>query len=422
MKARQLSYPIILFQLLIFTLSGYSYPVQNYDNDTLNINKLLSSGINFAKKKDFKKAQPAFTTALNSWQTHPDALLYLKIIRDSKQKTIKKKAAGNIFKAVFENYNAHYEKALKQIDKSRKKNKTYFPIYLIKGNILNNLENFEAAEIEYGKAIELAPKSPLPYLLSGLFYQKNDQPEKAIDDYSKAIELDPHSAICYYERGFVNCVQKNYLSAIKDFSGASKEYPEWGKSAIVNEAYFSRGVQRTHKKSYKRAVLDFNKAIEINPDYLDSYLNRGIAYRNLKSYRKAIKDFNTCIEKRKNFKDAYYHRGVTYYEQGKYKQANADLVKVLGFEPGNTKTRFKLAESYYKSGRYNKAITQFNKVLRQNSNYYWAYYWKGFACKSAHKNKQAVAAFKGFLSLAPKNYYKQIIIAETEIKKIQRGL
>ncbi len=421
MKLKHLLRLLTLLLITIFPLTLQAKTNIEDGTDTSKLNEALSSGIKFAKKKDFKKAKPAFRATLNSWQTHPNARLYLKIIRDSEQKTIKKKVAGNIFKAVFEDYNAHYKKALKQIEKSRKKNKTYFPVYLIKGDILNNLENDEAAELAYDKAIALAPKSPLPYLLRGLFYQKNDQPEKAIDDYSKAIEFDPNSAIGYYVRGFVNCVRKNYASAIKDFNVASKQYPDWGRSAIVNEAYFSRGVQRTLKKSYKRAVLDFNKAIEINPDYLDSYLNRGIAYRNLKSYRKAIKDFNTCIEKRPNFKDAYYHRAVTYYEQGKYKQANADLVKVLEFEPGNTKTRFKLAESYYKSGRYNNAITQFNKVLKQNPRYYWAYYWKGFACKSARKNKQAVAAFKGFLSLAPKNYYKQIIIVETEIKKIRRG-
>ena len=39
-------------------------------------------------------------------------------------------------------------------------------------------------------------------------------------------------------------------------------------------------------------LADFNKAIELNPNYADAYYNRGNAKGNLKDYKGAIADFN----------------------------------------------------------------------------------------------------------------------------------
>ncbi|MBE9592403.1 MAG: tetratricopeptide repeat protein, partial [Proteobacteria bacterium] len=36
-----------------------------------------------------------------------------------------------------------------------------------------------------------------------------------------------------------------------------------------------------------RAIEDYNKSIELDPNYADAYNNRGIAYRNLKEYERA---------------------------------------------------------------------------------------------------------------------------------------
>ncbi len=43
-------------------------------------------------------------------------------------------------------------------------------------------------------------------------------------------------------------------------------------------------------------MADYNKAIEINPQYAYAYNNRGWVYYNLKEYDKAIKDYNKALE------------------------------------------------------------------------------------------------------------------------------
>jgi len=64
-----------------------------------------------------------------------------------------------------------------------------------------------------------------------------------------------------------------------------------------------------------------------------------------------------------------------------------------------------VAENYYKAGKYNQAIAEFNKVIKLDARYFWAYYWKGYSHKNLWQPKQAVRAFQTFLEYAPKQYF-----------------
>ena len=60
---------------------------------------------------------------------------------------------------------------------------------------------------------------------------------------------------------------------------------------------------------YEEAIKDYDKAIELDPDYSDAYNNRGLAKYYLDKYGEAIKDFNKVIELTPNYTNAYYDRG-----------------------------------------------------------------------------------------------------------------
>jgi tetratricopeptide (TPR) repeat protein len=42
--------------------------------------------------------------------------------------------------------------------------------------------------------------------------------------------------------------------------------------------------------------LDYNQAIELDPEYTHAFNNRGLAYADLKQFEKAIQDYNQVIE------------------------------------------------------------------------------------------------------------------------------
>ena len=68
-----------------------------------------------------------------------------------------------------------------------------------------------------------------------------------------------------------------------------------GYSQTAKE-YFDRGIAKYNLHDNRGAIVDYTKAIEINPEYAEAYHNRGIAKDFLKDYRGAIADYTMVIE------------------------------------------------------------------------------------------------------------------------------
>lgn len=424
MKFRSLLVPALT--LLSLLMSPYetvqAQEPKNGEADSFEPSSAINEGIDLGKRKKLDQARQKFEESLAYWQVNPTAALYLKILEDVDKGILKKKIATNIFKRLKEDLDGKHEKALKEIRKIVKKNKGYFPIYMVQADLLTRADNYEEALESLDKAVDLTKNSALALIHRGKFQASNGERKLAIEDFTTAISRDSSSEISYFERGFAYVLQEKFSEAIADFEIATNLYPDWKSSTVVNEAYHNRGVKWIKQKKYKKAIADFDQAIRINPDFLPAYLNRGSAYRNLKQYSKAVGDFTHCIENDNNFIDAYYNRALTHYTRRHYKKAADDLVKAIELRPESKKMQFKLAESYYNLKNYKTALTHFNKVIQLDAQHYWSYYWKGFSLGYLRKPEPAIVAFRQFLKLAPKKYYKQISHAELEIDKMKRML
>jgi tetratricopeptide (TPR) repeat protein len=108
----------------------------------------------------------------------------------------------------------------------------------------------------------------------GIKHANKGQMIEAYSYLSKAIKIDPAFADAYYERGSVNGRLKLYEKAVSDFTKAADLNPNDA------EAYNNRGLAYAKgMKKYDMAITDFNRAIGLNPEFAEAYDNRGIAYR-----------------------------------------------------------------------------------------------------------------------------------------------
>ena len=97
-----------------------------------------------------------------------------------------------------------------------------------------------------------------------------------------------------------------------------------------------------HKKDYDKAFKDFTEVIQLNPDN-HSYTLRGSAYNNTGEYDKAILDLNKAIELDSNYANAHVARGFAYNRKGEYDKAILDLNKAIELDPNH-------AIDYYSRG------------------------------------------------------------------------
>ena len=90
------------------------------------------------------------------------------------------------------------------------------------GSAKLKLKDYDGAEADYSKAIELEPMHVSGYYGRGYAKGKLKDYAGAIADYNKAIELDPKDAKAYYERGVAKLRLRQKDSGCLDLSKAGE--------------------------------------------------------------------------------------------------------------------------------------------------------------------------------------------------------
>ncbi|MEW5820379.1 MAG: tetratricopeptide repeat protein [Cyanobacteriota bacterium] len=78
------------------------------------------------------------------------------------------------------------------------------------------------------------------------------------------------------------------------------------------------------QKNYKEAIVQFEEAIEISPDFEWPYSNMARTYTTLKEYDKAIPLFEKAIDLNPDYVNAYLNLGYLYWKRGYEYQKSAE--------------------------------------------------------------------------------------------------
>jgi tetratricopeptide (TPR) repeat protein len=128
------------------------------------------------------------------------------------------------------------------------------------------------------------------------------------------------------------------------------------------QTYFNRGVEFSQKGDFKKAVSDYNKAIDVNPEFVVAYLNRGYSYSRMGEFDKAISDYTKAIELNARYAVAYHNRGFVYRRMGEYDRAIVDLTKAIEIDPKYASAYYYRGNIYHYKGDYEKAWEDIKKA------------------------------------------------------------
>ena len=95
------------------------------------------------------------------------------------------------------------------------------------------------------------------------------------------------------------------------------------------QAYVRRGDWYSDGENYEQAISEYNRAIEIDPQYVDAYTARGGVYYGEGEFDKAIADFDKAITINPNDGDTYFMRARCLKEIGENQRAISDLERAL---------------------------------------------------------------------------------------------
>lgn len=97
--------------------------------------------------------------------------------------------------------------------------------------------------------------------------------------------------------------------------------------------YNNRGLAYFNKRDFNNAIIDYNAALKIDPNFAQAYNGR-CAARNAKGdAMNAIADCDQAIQIDPNFAYAYSNRGLAKRARGDTKGGDADIAKAQQLDP-----------------------------------------------------------------------------------------
>lgn len=174
----------------------------------------------------------------------------------------------------------------------------------------------------------------------------------------------------------------------------SKELTAWD--------YIRRGNRAYDEKSYQIAIVEYQKAIEVDSELNVAYNNWGAACNNLKQYEKAIEVCTKAISLDRNDAAAYNNRGFAYSGLKEYENAIQDYSKAIELDPNYARAFNNRGSTYDTMGLYEQAVEDYTKAIELEPNYAFAYNNRGFAYKNMQQYEKAIEDYTKAIQIDPK--------------------
>lgn len=247
-------------------------------------------------------------------------------------------------------------------------------------------KDYDNAIANFKTALDFNPKNQSAKLgLSEAYTRKADE---TID------KTTPESAIPFY------------LEALKYSDKNAAAY------AGLGEAYDSTG-------DSDKALINFEKALALNPKLTELYSPLGIIYFQKGEIAKADDSLTKAVAADPNDVDAGYYLGLVRYKQNRNDEAIASLTKFVQSRPDSADAHYYLGAAYDRVDRSNDAMTEFNRTVQLKPDYTDAWFNLGVENYNRGNYQESINAYQKVITL--KNDYGQAYANLADVYRIMAG-
>ena len=241
----------------------------------------------------------------------------------------------------------NFHKALNDINVAIEKNPEKVNLYHDRGGIYRALNNYSEALNNFSKAISINNNYIDSYLDRAYIYFLLNDTSKAKIDCDSVLKLQDYSDPWTYYRMGIMSMQSNPTQSLEYFNKAISSEP------YDHNIYIKRGIVYKSQMNYQKALLDFNKSIEITPS-IEAYKQRSDVLLELNQLNKTILDYNEWIKLDKNNPEIYYYLANIYSKQSKYTKSiemyTISILKAKEFNYNDLDPEIKLSDIYIARG------------------------------------------------------------------------
>ena len=267
-----------------------------------------------------------------------------------------------------------------------------------------------AATHHHNKPLPKGYETAEYYLQKGNEALQRDDHNDAIEYYSLVITFEKELerdfvAEAYYNRGKAKSALDNYDGAIADYEKAIELKPDYAKEPDLAEAYYNRGTTKSNLSDHRGAMADYDRAIELDPDYAVAYNNRGKVKSALNDYDGAIADRDKAIELNSDYAgepdyaEAYHKRGNAKSVLRNHRGAIEDYEKAIELKPDHVEAYNSRGLAKFALKNYEGAMADYDRAIELERDYAVAYNNRGLAKVANGDHKGAIADYDRAIEL-----------------------
>ena len=247
--------------------------------------------------------------------------------------------------------------------------KENYEVINLLGIVELNLKNFGLSSNYFDKAIKINKNDPRSYNNLGILNYKIGKTKDAINYFNKAIAIDNTSINSYQNLAKIKLSQNDHqeaeinlkkilqindknleaLLSLSDILLIKKKYYE--AKEILNkiikikdnffEAYNNLGNIQIELNEIEDALKNLNKSNEIKPNK-GAYNNIGIIYKKKKIFDLSILNFNKALDLDSNYLESLYNLGIVYMEINKFEKSIKYFNKIIEIDENYQRVMGKL--------------------------------------------------------------------------------
>jgi tetratricopeptide (TPR) repeat protein len=221
----------------------------------------------------------------------------------------------------------HFSPAIEELNKKNLLNKRL----ILTNNEMPLTEEqieFHFASInEYSKLIGEHPRNADFYFARALDYTLVQNFSSAIEDLNEAIKINPSFMLAYFNLAVVYTKQLELKENVPGYEMLNSSLKTGRQQNGENTATAPTTPPDKKLYEYELIINNYNKALELDPNFVYSYYNRAEIRSMQRDFRAAILDYNEALRKEPNFPDAYFNRGLDRLQLGEKDKGLTDLRK-----------------------------------------------------------------------------------------------
>lgn len=199
-----------------------------------------------------------------------------------------------------------------------------------------------------------------------------------VQDLNTKVALEPKFVLTYYDKGF-EVSRPVYFSESMERANDLLNL-NWKLKAVNNEAALNELQVQTHFRS----IDNFSRLLVQQPNDARLYFGRGMDFMLVQDYENALKDINRAIELQPDFLQPYFVRAVIMTKQLEIdpllppetvaQEAPVGVNPIDRLKELPQIARPKVPEVSTKSFRYDAILKDYETILRLDPNFIFAYY------------------------------------------------